>query len=177
VAFAYPAGRIHRAVPPHPTAARARPFNCTVAFELLELNGADLRRETIEVRKATLAGILRKSRPGVRLNDHLEHPEGDVQRTRKMTHDPMHPAQEPEPYATPFGGAPRRGRGNRSGRPPSPEKAMPHAQWRGGSGGPKGARNGNYKRGLYMAEAIASRRWLRQKIRQVRALTKTLRNV
>ena len=30
------------------------------------------------MRKATLASILRKSRPGVRLNEHLEHPEGDV---------------------------------------------------------------------------------------------------
>jgi bifunctional non-homologous end joining protein LigD len=48
------------------------------AFDLLELNGADLRREPIEVRKATLASILRKSPPGVRLNEHLEHPEGDV---------------------------------------------------------------------------------------------------
>jgi bifunctional non-homologous end joining protein LigD len=48
------------------------------AFDLLELNGADLRREPIEVRKATLASILRKSRDGVRLNEHLEHPEGDV---------------------------------------------------------------------------------------------------
>jgi bifunctional non-homologous end joining protein LigD len=42
------------------------------AFDLLELNGADLRRERIEVRKATLASILRKSRPGVRLNEHLQ---------------------------------------------------------------------------------------------------------
>jgi bifunctional non-homologous end joining protein LigD len=40
------------------------------AFDLLELNGADLRREPIEVRKATLASILRTSRPGVRLNEH-----------------------------------------------------------------------------------------------------------
>jgi bifunctional non-homologous end joining protein LigD len=46
------------------------------AFDLLELDGADLRREPIEVRKATLASILRKSRPGVRLNEHLEHPDG-----------------------------------------------------------------------------------------------------
>ena len=30
------------------------------------------------MRKATLASILRKSRPGVRLNEHLEHSEGDV---------------------------------------------------------------------------------------------------
>jgi hypothetical protein len=40
----------------------------------LELNGADLRKEPIEVCKATL----RKSRPSVRLNEHLEHPEGTV---------------------------------------------------------------------------------------------------
>jgi bifunctional non-homologous end joining protein LigD len=32
-----------------------------------------MRREPIEVRKATLASILRKSRHGVRLNEHLEH--------------------------------------------------------------------------------------------------------
>jgi bifunctional non-homologous end joining protein LigD len=48
------------------------------AFDLLELNGDDLRREPIEVRKATLASILRKSRSGVRLNEQLEHPEGHV---------------------------------------------------------------------------------------------------
>jgi hypothetical protein len=46
-----------------------------------------------------------------------------------------------------------------------------------GSGGPKGSRNGNYKRGLYTADAIASRRWLRQQVRQVKALTKTLRDL
>jgi ATP-dependent DNA ligase len=43
------------------------------AFDLLELDGTDLRREPIETRKATLASILRKSRLGVRLNEHLEH--------------------------------------------------------------------------------------------------------
>ena len=36
------------------------------------------RREPIEVRKATLASILRKSRPGVRLNEHLEHDDGEA---------------------------------------------------------------------------------------------------
>jgi len=40
-----------------------------------------------------------------------------------------------------------------------------------GSGGPNGPRNGNYKHGRYTAEAIASRRWLRDKTREVRALT------
>jgi bifunctional non-homologous end joining protein LigD len=48
------------------------------AFDLLELNGDDLRREPIEVRKATLASVLRKSRHGIRLNEHLEHLEGVV---------------------------------------------------------------------------------------------------
>ena len=43
------------------------------AFDLLELDGTDLRREPLEVRKATLASILRKSRYGVRLNEHLPH--------------------------------------------------------------------------------------------------------
>jgi hypothetical protein len=44
-----------------------------------------------------------------------------------------------------------------------------------GSGGPKGKRNGNYKHGRYTAEAIGSRRWLRRLTRDVRALTKRLR--
>jgi ATP-dependent DNA ligase len=34
---------------------------------LLELNGSDLRREPVGVRKARLASILRKSRRAVRL--------------------------------------------------------------------------------------------------------------
>ena len=57
---------------------RNEPKAFLYAFDLLELDGTDLRREPIEVRKATLASILRKSRPGVRLNEHLEHSEGDV---------------------------------------------------------------------------------------------------
>ena len=48
------------------------------AFDLLELDGSDLRREPIETRKATLASVLRQSRPGARLNEHLEHSEGVV---------------------------------------------------------------------------------------------------
>ena len=57
---------------------RNEPQAFLYAFDLLELNGDDLRREPIEVRKATLASILRKTRPGVRLNEHIEHPEGQV---------------------------------------------------------------------------------------------------
>src|SRR6187397_1378576 len=43
------------------------------AFDLLELNGQDLRREPLETRKATLASLLRGSLPGLRLNEHLAH--------------------------------------------------------------------------------------------------------
>jgi hypothetical protein len=57
------------------------------------------------------------------------------------------------------------------------EKALPHARWRPGSGGPKGTRNGNYKHGLYTAEAIVSRRSLRQQIREIRALARRLREL
>jgi bifunctional non-homologous end joining protein LigD len=57
---------------------RNEPQAFLYAFDLLELTGADLRKEPIEVRKATLASTLRKSRHGVRLNEYLEHPEGDV---------------------------------------------------------------------------------------------------
>jgi bifunctional non-homologous end joining protein LigD len=48
------------------------------AFDLLELDGQDLRREPLETRKATLASLLRGCRPGVRLNEHLEHDDGSV---------------------------------------------------------------------------------------------------
>jgi bifunctional non-homologous end joining protein LigD len=43
------------------------------AFDLLELNGKDFRREPFEVRKATLASLLRSCPPGVRMNEHLTH--------------------------------------------------------------------------------------------------------
>ena len=42
------------------------------AFDLLELDGEDLRREPIEVRKATLKGLLRRPRPGIAFNRHFE---------------------------------------------------------------------------------------------------------
>jgi bifunctional non-homologous end joining protein LigD len=48
------------------------------AFDLLELDGQDLRREPLETRKATLASLLRKAGPGVQLNDHLQHEDGEL---------------------------------------------------------------------------------------------------
>jgi bifunctional non-homologous end joining protein LigD len=37
-----------------------------------------LRREPLEVRKATLASVLRKASPGVQLKEHLAHPDAEV---------------------------------------------------------------------------------------------------
>ena len=48
-----------------------------IAFDLLELDGNDLRREPFEVRKETLASLLRGSPPGVQFNQHFVH-RGDV---------------------------------------------------------------------------------------------------
>jgi bifunctional non-homologous end joining protein LigD len=42
------------------------------AFDLIELNDDDLRRDPLEVRKATLASVLAKAAAGLRLNEHLE---------------------------------------------------------------------------------------------------------
>ena len=42
------------------------------AFDLIELNGDDLRREPLDVRKATLASLLGRAAPGIRFNEHIE---------------------------------------------------------------------------------------------------------
>jgi ATP-dependent DNA ligase len=42
------------------------------AFDLIELNGDELRRDPLEVRKATLASIVAKASPGIRFNEHME---------------------------------------------------------------------------------------------------------
>jgi putative transposase len=42
------------------------------AFDLLELNGDDLRRDLLQVRKATLASIVARGGPGIRFNEHIE---------------------------------------------------------------------------------------------------------
>ena len=54
------------------------------AFDLLELDGKDLRCEPIEVRKATLASLLRSCAPGVRLNQHLTHDGSRSRGPRRM---------------------------------------------------------------------------------------------
>src|SRR6266566_7519324 len=42
------------------------------AFDLIELDGADMRREPLAARKATLASVLAKAAPGLRLSGHIE---------------------------------------------------------------------------------------------------------
>jgi len=42
------------------------------AFDLIELNGDDLRPDPLEGRKATLEIILAKAGPGIRFNEHME---------------------------------------------------------------------------------------------------------
>jgi hypothetical protein len=49
---------------------RTYPTSCFI--DLIELNGDDLRREPLEVRKATLASIAAKARPGNSVNEHIE---------------------------------------------------------------------------------------------------------
>ena len=46
------------------------------AFDLLELDGVDLRREPIEVRKRTLSRLLRRKHAGISFNRHFDL-EGD----------------------------------------------------------------------------------------------------
>jgi hypothetical protein len=92
-----------------------------------------------------------------------------------MRDDPMHPAREPQllRQAARCGAMTRSGTACRSPAVNGGRRCRMHGG-APGSGGPKGARNGNYKHGLYTAEAIASRKLLRQQIREVRALTRKL---
>jgi bifunctional non-homologous end joining protein LigD len=48
------------------------------AFDLIELDGEDLRLEPLEVRKATLASLLRRATPGLRFNEHLDEQDGPL---------------------------------------------------------------------------------------------------
>jgi bifunctional non-homologous end joining protein LigD len=49
------------------------------AFDLLELNGRDMRREPLEVRKRALAAVVRtKARAGIHFNDHCDDLPADV---------------------------------------------------------------------------------------------------
>jgi bifunctional non-homologous end joining protein LigD len=51
---------------------RRAPLAVADAFDLIELNGDDMRRDPLEVRKATLRSMLAKAGLGLRFNEHME---------------------------------------------------------------------------------------------------------
>jgi bifunctional non-homologous end joining protein LigD len=48
------------------------------AFDLIELDGEDMRRDLLAVRKATLASLLRRAAPGLRFNERLDEEDGPL---------------------------------------------------------------------------------------------------
>jgi ATP-dependent DNA ligase len=48
------------------------------AFDLIELDGADLRPDPLHARKDTLGTVLMRAAPGVRFNEHMEEEDGSV---------------------------------------------------------------------------------------------------
>src|SRR3974390_3204035 len=48
------------------------------AFDLIEFNGDDLRRDPLVVRKPTLASLLSRASPGLRFNEHLDEKDGPL---------------------------------------------------------------------------------------------------
>ena len=48
------------------------------AFDLLQLDGRDLRREAIEVRKTALAKLIRGAGPGLQLSEYLDGHDGMI---------------------------------------------------------------------------------------------------
>jgi ATP-dependent DNA ligase len=48
------------------------------AFDLIELEGDDLRREPLAVRKATLASLLTHASTGLRFNEHMDEEDGPL---------------------------------------------------------------------------------------------------
>src|SRR5215831_11789701 len=55
---------------------RNEPTVFIYAFDLLQLDGRDLRREPIEVRKAALAKLIRGAVPGLQLSEYLDGHDG-----------------------------------------------------------------------------------------------------
>ena len=60
---------------------RYRHYDASVflyAFDLIELDGDDLRRDPLAVRKATLASLLGRAVPGLRFNEHFDEQDGPL---------------------------------------------------------------------------------------------------
>ena len=48
------------------------------AFDLIELDGDDLRLDPLHARKDTLSTVLMRAAPGVRFNEHMEEEDGSL---------------------------------------------------------------------------------------------------
>ena len=48
------------------------------AFDLIELNGDDIRGDPLAMRKATLLALLARAAPGIRFNEHLDEEDGPL---------------------------------------------------------------------------------------------------
>jgi ATP-dependent DNA ligase len=68
------------------------------AFDLIELNGDDLRLEPFEIRKGTLASMLVKAGSGLRLNEHLEHQDGVFRHACKLGLEGIVSKRKGSPY-------------------------------------------------------------------------------
>ncbi len=71
------------------------------AFDLIELNGDDLRHDPLEGRKATLEMILAKAWPGIRFNEYMEGNGGDRVSTRVQARPRRH-RLEAQRFSLPF---------------------------------------------------------------------------
>ena len=106
-----------------------------------------------------------------------------------MSRDPMHLAHGPSQLCSDLSHKPsqlrsalRCGAKTRSGKPCQSPAVAGRARCRmhggaKGSGGPSGARNGNYKHGRYTAETRATRKWIRESIREMRAIAEKVREL
>jgi len=100
------------ALPPVP--ADRPPYGSNWIY-LLKLDATRIRLEPVTRRKATVARILRNSRPGVRLNEHLEQPDGwialSVRPASQSSRDLARPAvrrEADEDWGVLSGNCPRR---------------------------------------------------------------------
>jgi glucans biosynthesis protein len=96
-----------------------------------------------------------------------------------MTHDPMRQADIERRLAN-LAKALRCGATTRTGQPcrQAPVRGRGRCRMHGGakgSGGPSGARNGNFKHGLWTSEGTRNRREARAKIREVQRILRKLR--
>jgi bifunctional non-homologous end joining protein LigD len=70
------------------------------ALDLIELDGDDLRREPLAVRKATLASLLARATAGLRFNEHMDHEDGPLvfAHACKLGHEGIVSKRRSSPY-------------------------------------------------------------------------------